>query len=223
MLAGIFKDLTPGGWLALEVPDLRTRLEEGILGCFAHEHISYFVPETFRRLIEQAGFTVRAVENSRDGLAVLAQKLAPDATAAPPSTDDEIPRRVTELVSNFLRKRAAQRERFDAELARWTGPKQFVIYGGDSHTTDLLVERWLPVENVRCIIDDDPAKQGCVAAGFTIPVAGRNQLPAPGDALVVLSAFGHHDRLWENLAEWRQRGGAVMRFYPQCELVAPNV
>jgi hypothetical protein len=217
ILAGLFSETSLGGWLALEVPDLQTRLQEGILGCFAHEHISYFVPATMRQVVEEAGYEVRRMLNSRDGLAVLAQKPAAPKSRTPspakPSTANEA------LVERFLHRRRQQRENFSRELSRWTGPQTFVIYGADSHTTDLLVEGWVPPEKVRCLIDDDPAKQGLCAAGFSISVVSRAQLPAPGEALIILSAFGHHDRLWENLAEWRSRGGAVLRFYPECEFV----
>ena len=216
MVAGIWSETAPGGWLALEVPDLQTRLEEGILGCFAHEHISYFVPATLRRLLEEAGFEVCHMLNSRDGLAVLARKPT-GAGAGPAKPAGPVPENEA-LVERFLQRRSLQRELFARELSRWTGPPSFVIYGADSHTTDLLVEGWVAPEQVVCLIDDDPAKQGLSAAGFSIPVRGREALPPPGEALVILSAFGHHDRLWENLAEWRKLGGSVLRFYPACQL-----
>jgi hypothetical protein len=126
------------------------------------------------------------------------------------------------LVRQFNARRAQQRARFVNELSRWSGPDDYIIYGADSHTTDLLVEQWVPSRKVSLIIDDDPAKQGHVAAGFSIPVASRDSLPDAGEALVILSAFRHHDRLWDNLAAWRTRGGAVMRFYPECCLVVPR-
>jgi hypothetical protein len=216
MLEGIFNDMSPGGYLALEVPDMQTRLRSGVLGCFAHEHISYFVPSTFRRLIEGAGFELKHLAHSADGLAIVAQK--PTGLRAKGSVilSADVRRVGSELVDQFERRRAEQRTRFAHELSSWTGPEHYIIYGADSHTTDLLVENWVPAGNVSLIIDDDPAKQGHVAAGFTIPVESRASLPQPDEALIILSAFRHHDRLWDNLAEWRMRAGAVMRFYPEC-------
>jgi SAM-dependent methyltransferase len=218
MLEGIFKETAPGGWLALEVPDLQMRLSEGILGCFAHEHISYFLPATLRNLIEETGFEVKRKLNTAGGLAVFAQKpVSPSSRRSKVSQPIERSW-IEELISRFEERRTQRKERFARELSRWSGPDNFMVYGGDSHTTDLLVEGWLPVERVSAIIDDDPLKQGMVAAGFSIPIVSRAHLPEPGQALIVLSAFGHHDRLWDNLADWRSRGGSVLKFYPECQL-----
>jgi hypothetical protein len=219
MLGGIFSDMASGGHLALEVPDMQTRLRNGILGCFAHEHISYFVPASFRRFVEAAGFEVKRLVNSADGLAILAQKPSRPSPEQPASLSSHTGPVGMELVAQFNGRRAQQHATFAQELSRWSGPQNYIMYGGDSHTTDVLVEEWVPAANVGLIIDDDPAKQGHVAAGFSIPVMSRKSLPEPGEALIILSAFRHHDRLWDNLAEWRERGGAVMRFYPECRLV----
>ena len=221
MLNGIFNEMAPGSWLALEVPDLLSRLKEGVHGCFAHEHISYFIPVTFRRLVEGVGFEVKHLVDSAYGLALVAQKPATSYSAKSETSTFEVQRLTEELIVQFDRRQTQQRERFVHELASWSGPENYIIYGADSHTTALLVERWLPAEKVSLIIDDDPAKQGHIAAGFSIPVVSRAHLPEPGQALIVLSAFSHHDQLWENLSYWRARGGGVMRFYPECLLVSP--
>lgn len=223
MIASIFQDLAPGGWLALEVPDLQTRLKEGTLGSFVHEHISYFVPATFRRLVEESGFEVKEMAHSADGLALIAQKPTTRASAHKAHLASQQHQPAQELIAQFKRRQTEQRQRFTRELSRWSGSESFIVYGGDSHTTELLVDGWLPPEKVSCIIDDDPAKQGCVAAGFSIPIVSCDQLPQPGQALVVLSAFRHHDQLWNNLSDWRSRGGAVVRFYPQCRLADPKL
>jgi len=218
MLEGIYEEMNPGGWLALEVPDLETRLSNGILGCFGHEHISYFVPITLQRLVEKAGFVAQQQANGADGLVLLAKK------PAHISPHREYPvllygnAEVENLIIKFNSRQAKQRARFSSELLRWSGPKNFIIYGGDSHTIDMLVEGWLPLENINFIIDDDPAKQGMGIAGFSIPIRSRTELPEPGQALIILSAFAHHDLLWENLTKWRSLGGAVMRFYPEVQL-----
>jgi len=221
MLDGIFDEMALGGWLALEVPDMQTRLREGILGCFAHEHLSYFVPITLHGLVEETGFEVKHSVNSADGLSIVAQKPTRPSLRKKRIFSSEVQHLNQELIDQFCKRRTQKREKFTRELSSWSGPDNFVVYGADSHTTDLLVERWLPAEKVSWIIDDDPAKQGCVAAGFSIPIVSRARLPEPGQALIVLSSFRNHDQMWENLLDWRSHGGAVMRFYPECLLMQP--
>ena len=128
MLRGVWSELSAEGWLALEVPDMQSRLEVGVLGCFAHEHISYFVSSTLCSLVEAAGFTVRKLSNSRDGLMVVAQK-AGRHSETPPGREAAPAGNNAALVRQFLDRREQQKSAFARELNLWDGPRNYYVRG----------------------------------------------------------------------------------------------
>jgi SAM-dependent methyltransferase len=65
-LKELHRIIRPGGWLVMETPNI-ANLWYRVLGArwrqFIPDHIFFFTPRTFRRLVEQAGFEVRELRS----------------------------------------------------------------------------------------------------------------------------------------------------------------
>lgn len=67
VLAAMFNDLQPDGWLIICVPDSEQSIALGDISILMHEHLSYFDEESLSRLVSSQGFDVLAMERAGYG------------------------------------------------------------------------------------------------------------------------------------------------------------
>jgi len=220
-LAEAGRVLSGGGLLAIEVPSLTFSLENGVIGDFFHEHISYFTLETLGRCLWRGGFVIIAREEAGPYLMVLAQRLvSPGEEVRGCAGREEIPE-----IKSLFRKFSRLTHRMAGELReilRDAGGSSIYLYGGGGHTIGLLarVHGFLRPAGV---IDGDPAKKGKYIPGFGIPVFDRGILPTLDleRSIIIISSQVFQEEIVEELRPFIEKGLRVITLYHNVEYVKP--
>jgi len=200
--------LGDGGTLAIEVPSLIYSLENGVIGDFFHEHISYFTS-----CLRAAGLTVTASDWEGPYLRVTARRSAGGNPDAIPCTGPEEVILLRSLFGTYqhLIRRMADELR---DLIADAGDKRIYLYGGGGHTIGLLarVHGFLRPKGV---IDGDPAKEGKFIPGFDIPVCSKRILSSldAGRDIVIVSSKIFQGEILRELRPLMKKGLPVITLY----------
>jgi hypothetical protein len=203
----------PEGYIVIEVPDCARAFANHDITTLWEEHPIYFTPNSLRRVIEGCGFKVveflsypYAFENSLvavvrgDGLL----QAPPRATAG-----QEI---MQAYGAAFPRVRRGMVD-FLEDFNRRQGP---VALFGAGHLACTYVNLLGIGSQLRCIVDDNPHKQGLALPGSRLPIAGSRALMEQGIRLCLLSLSPEiEDKVIEKNRAFLESGGIFASIFPE--------
>lgn len=205
--------LATGGLLFVEVPAVSPILERLWAFELWDEHISYFSPQTLRRLISRAGFSILRIEERthRGSTNILCWAAASDVHAT--TGNSEADESSLALCENFRSRWEAYADFARRQVSTAQGP---VFAVGASHPQSNFLNfsglgLW-----IEALVDDDPMKAGrYVALPQPKPVITTASLvDSAGNGTVLMTAFGYPG--WMNSIR-EQLAGRAVRFVDPLE------
>lgn len=182
-LAGIRRNLRPGGYGLVEVPCLETALQRQRYFDFFTDHLNYFTLRTLRLALEVSGFEVLETHHGMDGEFNVAIVRNPEEGDVFGSLRAAV-RTVTEQLQAFIAgERAAGRR-----VAVWGS-------GGKGLTAMALAD----MNGVAYVIDSDPHKTGRLTPVHFLEVRPSTALREDPVDTVVLTALAYKDEIVEML------------------------
>lgn len=229
LISGVRDLLSPDGILALEVPYLVELMSRRAFDTVYHEHLSYFLVSTLRRLLEKAGMRVVDVEefDVHGGSILLTAALAGSrhetnsdrvegkihaeqaAGLDRDETYDEFAAVVDGLRASL---RTSLRELADAG---------YVVagYGASAKGVTLLTTSEVPPGSLEFCSDTTPEKQGTLIPGLGIPVISPEEAHDRQPDVYVLLAWNYRDEILTNEADFLNDGGRFLIPIPEPRLV----
>ena len=166
----------PDTVVLFELPDVLRVLREGAFWDIYYEHCSYFTPGSLARLFRRAGFELLDLALDYDDQYILIECRPSDAEPAEPHPLEEDPAAVAEAVRGFADGFAATRAQWRERLARARADgRRTVIWGGGSKGVSFLTTLGVG-EEIDCVVDVNPYKQGRYMAGTGHEVVGPDFL-----------------------------------------------
>lgn len=229
LVSGVRDLLSPDGLFALEVPYLVELMERRSFDTMYHEHLSYFLVGTLRRLFESFGLEVidvsefdvhggsivltAALDGSRHERNVdsVDTKIAAEVAAGLYCDDtyDEFANVVDDLRSSL---RTSLRELTDAGYT-------VAGYGASAKGVTLLTTSRVPPGTLEFCSDTTPEKQGTWIPRLGIPVISPEEARAQRPNVYVLLAWNYRDEILANETDFLDAGGRFLVPIPEPELV----
>jgi hypothetical protein len=187
--------MTAGTLAFLEVPDSTRIFRDGAFWDIYYEHCCYFTPSTLALLLETEGFELLEQEVMYDGqyLVVTARAAGPSRVRrpAPFTTPPE------DAALAFARTTTTWRDR----LERWQSEKQQVaLWGAGSKACGFLTTLGI-ADEVSCVVDINPYKQGMYSAGTGHPIVAPESLREYRPDVVVVMNPVYVDEIVSQLSE----------------------
>jgi SAM-dependent methyltransferase len=159
-------------YVLFELPDVYRVLKEAAFWDIYYEHCSYFTTGSLARLFRLTGFDVidLSVEYDNQYLIITGKPSATPTTPSLPGEDDldSVTEEVTRFASNFARIKAHWLATVNG--LRGEG-KKIALWGGGSKAVSFLTTLGI-TEQVGCVVDINPFKQGKFIPGTGHPVVG---------------------------------------------------
>lgn len=185
LLASLRDALGPGGAIYVEVPNANFLLRDGSLWDVIYEHCGYFRPETLAWAAQQAGFRDVEVASAYEGQFLGLTARVGEAAGAPVDPDAA---RAVEEARRFGDLFRGQREAWGNALqARLDDGERVVVWGAGAKAVSFL--NLLPrADEIACLVDRNPRKQGTHLAGMGTPILAPERLGEVGaDTVVVMN------------------------------------
>ena len=193
------------GVLVIEVHDLEQIVERRETCLFEHEHSIYLTSESFRRLLERAGFELLTTDlldpSERRGNSLL-------VVAAPTGTEHaaDAPEPLTRDFSAWetYETFGADVERSHEALRAWVRERRadgatVAGWGAGGRGVMTLAYAGISSADVAYLVDRNPHAHGFVAPGSHVPVVAPEHLDIePVDELIVFS-YGYFDEIEEQV------------------------
>lgn len=159
-----------------EVPDTERILRERAFWDLYYEHCSYFTPGSLERLFRDCGFEVLRLRKAYGAQYLLLEALpGSDSSLASEAGDAELAE-MDRLVAAFGDEVSTTIAAWRARLDAWKASRdQVVLWGAGSKAVGFLTALGVRDE-VRCVVDINPAKQGTFQAGTGHPIVAPDQL-----------------------------------------------
>ena len=212
-LAAIHSLLKLGGWAVFEVPDCEQSFATCDYSIIWEEHVSYFMPATFRHCLEASGFGMLAMQRPAYSLVAVTRS---EITAADASTD--LPTEIIALEAARMRlfsdSLPARRNVIGAFLAKTRSQTGPIAFFGAGHLACVYINLLKLKEHFACIVDDHPKKRGLFLPGSHLPIVGSASMAERG-IKVCLSALSPETeaRVARNNPEFVANGGLFMSIF----------
>lgn len=218
LLATMDNLLKPGGVLAVEVPNAGRVFRRSAFGGFSFHHQMYWTVPTLRYALTLQGLDlVGGFEESY--IAMFGQKISPDEDIlepVPPSDED-----VEELtldVNDFLDRKDRIAEQLP-EMIEKQFEQGIAILGAGTPTVDMLYYTGIE-EKVRHVMTTDKSRYDAKLAGSSLTIEPLDTIDRNQDFdAVLVSSERRQEELLERLDPFLDRGGRVIRFKPDIEIV----
>ena len=165
---------TPDGYVVIEVPDCSRAMDGCDYTTIWEEHTLYYTPDTFRHGLTLAAFDVVRAENYpypfENSLVVIAKSNGHPGAPAPllPSS---IARERARGVA-FGRRFAGHRQKVRAFLNEYRRNRGLIAMFGAGHLACTWVSVFGVDDDIECVIDDNPNKNGLFMPGSGLPIVG---------------------------------------------------
>lgn len=229
LVRGVRELLTPDGVFAFEVPYLVELMSRRAFDTVYHEHLSYFLVGTLRRLLDQAGMRIVDVEQfDVHGGSILVTAVLADSTRETSTgriesvirreeaagmdrdgTYDEFASAVDGLRASL---RTTLRELVDAG---------YVVagYGASAKGVTLLTTSGVPSDSLAYCSDTTPAKQGTLIPGLGIPVISPEEASERRPDVYVMLAWNYCKEILLKESGFLKKGGRFLIPVPEPRLV----
>lgn len=218
LLATMDNVLKPGGLLAIEVPNAGRVFRRSAFGGFSFHHQMYWTIPTLRYALTLEGLDlVGGFEESY--IAMFGQKISPDEDILDPvpPADEEV-EELTIEVNEFLDRKEHIAEQLP-EIIEKQFPQGIAVLGAGTPTVDMIYYTGIE-ESIRHVITTDKMRYDSVVAGTQITVEPLDVIDRHQDYdAVLVSSERRQEELLERLDPFLDRGGRVIRFKPDIEIV----
>ena len=209
LLAALRELTVPGGHVIIEVPDCEPAFERADYGALWEEHVLYFTGSTLASTLAAAGFETVAVMGPAQVNAIVSiARMDPSAVDRQPNAvaaaDDR------ERAASFAARLPRERERWRELL----GPDRAgrVAMLGAGHTGIVWANVLGLGEQIYCVIDDHPEKQGLATPGARLPIVPSTALTDDAIETCILAvAPDAEDKVVRANEDW---GGRFMSIAP---------
>jgi len=230
-IGGVAEVLKPDGVLTLEFPHLVRLIEGRQFDTIYHEHFYYFSLMTVEALLGRHGlrvFDVEELPTHGGSIRVYGCRVngAHETTERVPvmqAMEREYGLGSLERYQAFQQevlqaKRSALRFLIDAKEAG----KRVVGYGAAGKGNTLLNYCGIRTDFLDYLVDLNPVKQGLLATGSRIPVAGPERLRADRPDYVVIMPWNLKDEIAEQHSYIREWGGRFVTFLPDVRVLGDD-
>ena len=215
------KILKPGGYIAIEVPDVIYTLENVVVGDFFHEHVSYFSELTVNQLFASVGFKPVTLETSGGYIKAVFKNALTESQVSDVQTVAE--KEVGNLNTLF--------ERYNKNISRFgdeiiaikggweeSGSDVF-IYGAGGHTVGYLY-RVSDLINIKGVFDGDVAKIGKYLPKYNLRVYPKEHIAKISPKVVVIvSSKVYQDEIIDYLKPYMSNELKIIKLYPRTEVL----
>jgi SAM-dependent methyltransferase len=219
-VAGLALLVKPTGLVSVEFPHLLNLIAERQFDTIYHEHYCYFSAGVVRRVFAAHGLELVDVERLAThggSLRVLARRADGPVVAEGPGVADVLAREAVAGLDRieghlgFAAKVAETQEALRAWLAEAkAGGRKVAAYGAAAKGNTLLNSSGVGRDDIVCVADKSPHKQGLHLPGSRIPIVSPEALIAmrPDDVLIL--PWNLADEIAETLAPLHARGTRLM-------------
>jgi hypothetical protein len=212
---GIKVVLADDGVALVEVPHVAELFRQLEFDTIYHEHLCYFSAAVLQTLFRQFGLSIIDVDRVPIHGGSLLVHVAHDGPhAISPrvveilSQEDNLQLDQIETWRSFARRVAHVKE----ELLRFLDGirargESLAGYGAAAKANTLLAYCGIGAERLSYIVDQSPLKQGLLTPGHHIPVYGPELLLERLPNVTLILAWNFAAEIFEQLAEYRRRGG----------------
>lgn len=229
LVSGVRDLLSPDGLFALEVPYLVELMSRRAFDTMYHEHLSYFLVGTLRRLFETRGMRVVDVTefDVHGGSIVLTAALAGSRHETNThSVDSKIAAEVAaglycdDTYDGFADVVEGLRASLRDSLRELNDAGNVVAaYGASAKGVTLLTTSHVTSEMLEFCSDTTPEKQGTWIPRLGIPVISPEEARARRPDVYVLLAWNYRDEILANETDFLEAGGRFLVPIPEPELV----
>jgi hypothetical protein len=197
VVKGIALALEGQGILVVECGDQSGIVSGQYLDNVYHEHIDYYSPHSFSRLLQRAGMIVEKVEPvATHGVSfrIVARKadgLNPVPFESPDMAEEET--KVKQYIENRKNK-----------MATLLGGRSFVAYGAAAKAVTSLYTLDMVDSKLIGVVDDNELKQNCYFPGTDVLITSPELLDK--DALIVVTAWNVFDDIKKKLVDRGHKG-----------------
>jgi hypothetical protein len=211
ILLGARELLSPGGLLAIEVPDNSRIFRHGMHAFVWEEHFSYFTEASLRRLLAEVGArTVYFARYPYPYEDVLVAVLGFDVAPALPSAA-EIDPDVASFAAGFVAAQSHWQTELDALRA---GGERIAVFGA-GHLAVKWINFYALAGRLEFVVDDHPAKRGLRMPGSRLPILPSSALREQGIRTCISSLSPESElRVRAALADYFARGGHLLPAFP---------
>ena len=197
------KALTKDGVFIIEVPYLANMIHGGTFDLIYHEHLSYFSLRPLERLFGHWDMYIESVEHIKiHGGSVRVFVRHKGQRPIPTWADPELP------FSKFTNRASRTKREFIGAVQSY---EKVIGYGAPAKATVLVNYCGLTDEDIMCIVDDNPLKQGKYLPGSNIPVVSVEDSPGwMVDAVVIFP--------WNVADDIEPK---VMQHFPGADIIVP--
>lgn len=218
-MKGVRTLLNQKGHVLFEVPDYMKAFEQFDYSTIWEEHTLYFTPYTFKNCLLFGKFSIEKfdihqypIENSLVAIVKPADKIT--TLIDKNVLQKEIARALT-FSQEFVKKKATIKSLF-FEYNREKG--KIAIFGA-GHSSCLLVNILGLKDEIECIIDDNPNKQGLFMPGSHLPILSPSAFLNDNIKLCILSVNPNfEEKVIAKNKHFIENGGKFLSFCPASEI-----
>lgn len=229
-LGGVPHVLRPGGTLIFEFPHLLELIRHMQFDTIYHEHFSYLSLLAVERALAAQGLAVYDVErlNTHGGslrlyCAFASEGRTPsEAVLAVRADERAAALDAPATFATFAQRIAGIRDTFVQFVARTrANGHRIAAYGAAAKGNTFLNTCGITAEDIICVFDRNPHKQGKLMPGSHVPVMAPEQLDAIRPDFLVILPWNLRDEISTQLAGITQWGGQFVVAVPTLDIFTP--
>lgn len=208
--------ISENGLIAIEVPNLKFSLKNGVIGDFFHEHISYFTKNSLIYCLNLSGFEPVKINDTSYYIQAIFKK-ATSASRCIENSNKEIID-IEHLFGEYNKNIERLSNELE-DLSKMLSDMEIYIYGGGGHTIGLLSKTCKFLKPIG-VIDGDPSKEGKYIPGFKLPVYSKKIIKDIDlkKSVVIVSSKIFQNEIINELGYYINKGLKVVRLYPGVNL-----
>lgn len=217
--------LKQDGIFIIEVPYLYSLFSQNQFDTIYHEHLSYFLFDPIRVLLESCGmraFRVDRIPIHGGSIRIYASKghITPDDSVAE-IEDFEWENRMYkfETYKKYAKNLKCLKDHFVSLLKDFRNRKKKVMgYGASAKGISLMNYCGINASHIQSIVDDTPSKQGKFTPGSVIPIVGRDNFDTNHPDYIALLSWNFSAELKSKTKAHKNRGGKYIIPIPQVRI-----
>lgn len=209
----VVKVLKPGGHIFIEVPNSARSFEEGQIGCFFHQHLSYFSLGALLFLLSK--HSLEHVSSLEDYFLYLCVKKTSRSRGEKLSLQER-PKSINKNTENYFKKYNQKKQDLASLLEK---ENKVAILGAGGHTTGLvhMLDKKFR-EKIKFVYDNNPLKHENLLAEIPIVVRDPKHIKSDNPDMIIISSYLHQAALLDQVKRMEIPGLKVVTIHPQVKI-----